>query len=188
MICHRCGMIFKEGSRFCPGCGLELSGSARPGGASPSGQSVIEPPPIPAPVHYAGFWRRVAAYLVDRFLLGAINLSLCLLYVFLAGIQWEGDGFRVVSLASALFGFLLKWLYFTLAESSSMQATLGKALIGIKVADEQGRRISLARANGRYWAKILSALTFGIGFLMAGFTRRKQALHDLLARTLVVCG
>ena len=51
-----------------------------------------------------------------------------------------------------------------------------------------GRRISILKANARYWAKILSVLTLGVGFLMAGFTRRKQALHDFVAGTLVVRG
>jgi len=181
-------MIFQEECRVCPRCGLELPGSASPGTHDRPVSSTIEEQPLPVSLCYAGFWRRVVAYLVDRFLLGAVNLALCLFYIFMSGIDWQGDGLRIVSLTSALFGFLLKWLYFTVAESSSMQATLGKALIGIKVTDEQGSRISLGRANGRYWAKILSALTFGIGFIMAGFTQRKQALHDLLARTLVVCG
>lgn len=188
MICHRCGKIFSEGYRFCPGCGLELSGSATPAVQGRESAVSSREPLVSASVLYAGFWRRAAALLVDRFLLGLVNLSLCIFYLLLAGIDWQGDEIRTLSLASALFGFLLKWLYFTLMESSTMQATLGKALIGIRVTDEQGRRISLAKANGRYWAKILSVLTFGVGYLMAGFTRRKQALHDLVARTLVVRG
>ncbi len=102
--------------------------------------------------------------------------------------SWNSEDLRTLSLASAVFGFLLKWLYFTLLESSVLQATLGKTFIGIRVTDEQGRRISILKANARYWAKILSVLTLGVGFLMAGFTRRKQALHDFVAGTLVVRG
>lgn len=100
--------------------------------------------------------------------------------------DWNDEAFRTLSLTSAVFGFLLKWLYFTLLESSASQATLGKAVIGIRVTDMQGRRISLLKANARYWAKILSAITLGFGYLMAGFTKRKQALHDMVAGTLVV--
>ncbi|MRR55207.1 MAG: hypothetical protein EG822_11990 [Deltaproteobacteria bacterium] len=188
MICHRCGKLFPEGYRFCPGCGLESTGSAKPAGQGR---------PLPAPhlpagtssaVLYAGFWRRVVACLIDRLLLGLVNLFLCLFYILLSGIDWNGEELRTVSLTSAVFGFLLRWLYCTLLESSASQATIGKALIGIKVSDEQGRRISLLRANARYWAKILSTFTLGFGYLMAGFTRRKQALHDLVAGTLVVRG
>jgi len=189
MICHRCGKIFQEGYQFCPGCGLELSAAA----TSVPHVSQTPAPPFPqaeppAPVVYAGFWLRVVAYLIDRFLIGFVNLALSITYFFLSGMSWNSDELRTLSLTSALFGFLLKWLYFTLLESSGSQATFGKALIGIKVSDEQGRRISLLRANARYWAKILSTLTLGFGYLMAGFTRRKQALHDFVAGTLVVRG
>jgi len=175
-------------AQFCPGCGLELGGTAQQGinvqpTSSPSSQAGS-----PVPVAYAGFWRRVVAFLVDRFLLGLVNAALCLFYFFLSGMDWRGEELRTLTLASAVFGFLLKWLYCTVLESSASQATFGKALIGIRVTDEQGRRISLLKANARYWAKILSTLTFGFGYLMAGFTRRKQALHDLVAGTLVVRG
>jgi uncharacterized RDD family membrane protein YckC len=84
-----------------------------------------------------------------------------------------------------LVGLVLAWLYFTLAEAL-WQGTVGKLLLGIKVTGEDGRRISWWRANARYWAKLLSFLILGVGFLMAAFTDRKQALHDIVARTLVV--
>jgi len=188
MICHRCGNIFQEGYQFCPGCGLELSGSATPADQA----RPIPAPPLPAslssPALYAGFWRRVAAFLIDRFLLGFVNVFLCLFYIFLSGMDWNGEELRTLSLTSAVFGFLLRWLYCTLLESSASQATFGKAIIGIRVTDEQGCRISFLKANARYWAKLLSVLTFGFGYLMVGFTKRKQALHDLVAGTLVVRG
>jgi uncharacterized RDD family membrane protein YckC len=188
MICHRCGKFFPEGYQFCPGCGLELTGAT-----GPSAQALPKPvtslqEDVPVPVLYAGFWRRVMAFLVDRFLLGFVNIALCTCYFFLSGMTWNSDELRMLSLTSGVFGFLLRWLYYTVLESSASQATLGKTLIGIKVSDEQGRRISLLRANARYWAKILSTLTLGFGYLMAGFTKRKQALHDFVAGTLVVRG
>ncbi|MDD2337862.1 MAG: RDD family protein [Geobacteraceae bacterium] len=145
-------------------------------------------PGSPPPVLYAGFWRRFVAFLIDRFLLGFVNVFLCIFYFFLSGMNWNSEELLTLSLTSVVFGFLLKWLYFTLLESSVFQATLGKTFIGIRVTDEQGRRISILKANARYWAKILSVLTLGVGFLMAGFTRRKQALHDFVAGTLVVLG
>ncbi|MEP7105823.1 MAG: RDD family protein, partial [Chloroflexota bacterium] len=83
------------------------------------------------------------------------------------------------------FGVILAWLYFTLAETL-WQGTVGKLLVGIKVTDEGGGPISWWRANARYWAKILSMLMLGVGFLMVAFTDRRQGLHDILARTLVV--
>lgn len=80
----------------------------------------------------------------------------------------------------------LNWLYYTLQESSGAQATLGKRALGIKVVDENGEKIGFGRATGRYFAKIPSSLILGVGFLMAGFTQRKQGLHDMMAGTLVV--
>jgi len=88
-----------------------------------------------------------------------------------------------------VFGFVISvagsWLYEALMESSSRQATLGKMIFGMKVTDLSGNRISFARATGRYFAKWLSGLTLLIGYIIAGFTERKQALHDMLAGTLV---
>jgi uncharacterized RDD family membrane protein YckC len=83
---------------------------------------------------------------------------------------------------------VISWLYYALMESSAKQATLGKMAIGIVVTDLDGHRISFGRATGRYFGKILSGLILGIGFLMAAFTEKKQALHDILASTLVVKG
>jgi uncharacterized RDD family membrane protein YckC len=71
-------------------------------------------------------------------------------------------------------------------ESSYLQATLGKMAIGIVVTDLEGKRISFARATGRHFAKIISGFILFIGYIMAGFTQKKQALHDLIADCLVV--
>jgi len=77
------------------------------------------------------------------------------------------------------------WVYFAVLESSPWRATLGKKALGLSVVDLAGNRISFPRASGRFFAKIISSMTFLIGFLMAGFTARKQALHDMLAGCLV---
>jgi uncharacterized RDD family membrane protein YckC len=81
---------------------------------------------------------------------------------------------------------VLNWLYYALLESSAWQATLGKKALGLEVTDMEGRRISFGRATGRFFAKIISALILWIGFIMAGFTEKKQALHDMIAGTLVI--
>jgi len=77
------------------------------------------------------------------------------------------------------------WLYEAFMLSSPYQATLGKMIFGMKVTDLNGNRISFARATGRHFAKWLSTLILWIGFIMVGFTDRKQGLHDMLAGTLV---
>ena len=78
------------------------------------------------------------------------------------------------------------WLYFALMESSEMQATVGKMALGLYVTDLEGRRVSFGKATARFFGKILSTMTLGIGYIMAGFTVRKQALHDLIAGCLVL--
>ncbi len=104
------------------------------------------------------------------------------------------DETQAIGLMGAFFGAAMVlylvliveiWLYFALMESSKFQGTVGKIAIGIIVTDMEGNRISFARAKGRYFGKILSSLIFMIGFIMAGFTEKKQALHDMLAGTLV---
>jgi uncharacterized RDD family membrane protein YckC len=89
-------------------------------------------------------------------------------------------------LAIRLLALMLSWIYYASMESSTWQATLGKKILGLKVTDLAGNRISFARASGRFFGKILSGMILGIGFLMAGFTARKQTLHDILAGCLVL--
>jgi uncharacterized RDD family membrane protein YckC len=80
-----------------------------------------------------------------------------------------------------------KWLYFAYLESGEKQATWGKQALGIYVTDLAGQRVTFGRATGRFFAKIVSGLIpLGIGFVMAGFTERRQALHDMIASTLVL--
>jgi len=81
---------------------------------------------------------------------------------------------------------VVPWLYWALMESSSHQATLGKMALGLNVTDLKGERLSFGRATGRYFGKFVSELILYIGFMMAGWTAKKQALHDIMAGTLVV--
>jgi uncharacterized RDD family membrane protein YckC len=130
---------------------------------------------------YAGFWRRVAAFIIDGLLLSAVTVPLSL------AIGGE-DAYTAGSTTASSISTAISWLYYALMESSARQATLGKMALGIIVTDLEGRRIGFGKATGRYFAKILSALIIGIGFLMVAFTEKKQGLHDMLAGTLVVKG
>ena len=131
---------------------------------------------------YAGFWRRFAAWILDGLLLSLVTLPFTL--------QFGGDAAAEAARASATgtISTVVGWLYYALMESSAKQATVGKMALGIIVTDLEGRRLGFGRATGRYFAKILSALILGIGFLMVAFTERKQGLHDMVASTLVVKG
>lgn len=130
---------------------------------------------------YAGFWRRFAAFIIDGLLLSAVSVPLTL------GIGGD-DPYGAAGSGANSISTVIGWLYYALMESSSKQGTLGKMALGIVVTDLDGRRIGFGKATGRYFAKILSALIIGIGFLMIAFTERKQGLHDILAGALVVKG
>jgi len=90
----------------------------------------------------------------------------------------------IVSVLWLLAAAIIPWLYTALQECSASQATLGKRLLNLKVTDLDGRRISFARASGRFFGSLIPS--FGIGYCMALFTRRKQALHDIMAGCLVI--
>ena len=155
-------------------------------------------PPLPAgdaDIAYAGFWRRCGALIIDQLVLGTGFYATIFVIVAAATVAgaWEGVSRDHVPawVFIAYFGLILGYyvaaaLYYGLQESSAHQATLGKRALGIKVADAQGRRLTRSHALGRWFAAALSYLTCYIGFLLAAFTERKQALHDMVAGTQVV--
>jgi uncharacterized RDD family membrane protein YckC len=134
----------------------------------------------------AGFWRRCAAYTIDYFVTFVASYVVGLVAGFGLGASQGMSGVIAAPMVGGLLGLIVGWLYFALQESSAAQATLGKRALGIKVTDANGRRIGFGRATGRFFGKILSGLVFAVGFMLAGWTERKQALHDFLAGTLVV--
>jgi uncharacterized RDD family membrane protein YckC len=157
---------------------------------------------ISSPV-YAGFWLRFVAYLIDSLILGIFVVVLFIPFFFLIGgaalietlprhrvdrLEPEQMGaFLTMVFLFAAIGILVKWLYFAYLESGEKQGTWGKQTLGIYVTDLEGNRISFGRASGRFFAKIVSGLIpFGLGYIMAGFTERKQALHDMIASCLVL--
>ena len=122
--------------------------------------------------NYAGFWKRFAAYLIDGIIL-AIPYFVILLVTKSA-------------VSAYVVGLIIDLLYFAGFESSERQATPGKMALGIYVTDIEGNRISFGRAVLRYIGKLVSGIILGIGYIMAAFTARKQALHDMIANTLVL--
>lgn len=149
---------------------------------------------------YAGFWKRFAAYLIDSIVISIVAMIIILPFFIVMGFgiamtAMSEDSEQVIpavigAVVAYLFIILLaivgQWLYFALMESSKHQGTLGKMALSIKVTDLAGNRLSFGRATGRYFAKIISGMTMGIGYLIAGFTEKKQALHDMIAGCLVV--
>jgi uncharacterized RDD family membrane protein YckC len=145
-------------------------------------------------VEYAGFWSRVAASLIDGLVLFIATLPINFLFGYGLLPQrpqqhnffGEGSPENWTYLEYTTLTAIISWLYFSLMESSRRQATPGKMALGILVTDEFGNRITFGRATGRFFSKVISYITLTIGFMMAGWTRKKQALHDIMARTLVV--
>jgi len=141
------------------------------------------------PPVYGGFWRRFVAAVIDSIVIAIPNWVI--MAVFMGGTAvaiGEDNPFAMLAAMSTsmTITFVLNTLYYSLMESSSWQATLGKRAMDLKVTDEQGQRISLGRALGRTLSKYLSSLILLIGYIMAAFSSRKQALHDKIASTLVV--
>ncbi len=159
-------------------------------GGTPSPPPLMRAPAFPAAdaradIAYAGFWRRYLALMLDGIILG-LPLMLLFWLALVSAAQLSSDD------TSPLMGlfYLAYWvaapLYYALQESSAAQATLGKRALGIKVTDLEGRRLTFGNALGRWFAALLSYVTLYVGFLMAAFTTRRQALHDMVAGTLVV--
>ena len=194
MFCSRCGSEVEEGVRYCGACGQEVG-------------SPVSPPQIPAsapvstPQRYAGFWLRFVAHLIDHIVVGIPFFLIVMVPIFLFGglhllarrsAAGPPDPAFVAAVllrfffAIALF-VLAQWLYFAGMESSARQATFGKAAMSLRVTGLTGQHLTFGHATGRFFAKIITGLIpLGIGYFMAGFTEKKQALHDMIAGTLVL--
>jgi uncharacterized RDD family membrane protein YckC len=175
------------------GVGATVSASS-PGFASPNLTSPYSAPVAPyqvVGVGYGGFWIRVVAAIIDGIILRLVVAPVGMMFgaAGFAGGMMTGFPHRGMALlgggVTIILMFFGGWLYEAFMESSSYQGTIGKMIFGMKVTDLNGNRISFERATGRHFAKILSAMILCIGYIMVGFSDRKQGLHDLLAGTLV---
>ena len=152
-------------------------------------------------VRYAGFWLRFVAYIIDDLILGFVSFIVSL--PFIGGIVFSALGMSecsefndstflgIAGIVGSVFALILVniaagWLYYSLMESSKTQATLGKMALSLKVTDLEGNKISFGRATGRYFGKIISGMILMIGYILAGITEKKQALHDMMAGCLVI--
>ena len=163
MFCPNCGKQNDDVAKYCQACGLAFQA------ASPARTVAASTATVTAGT-YAGFWVRFVAFVIDACIIALAG-----------GIAAAGT--MGVGVVVSFFG---PWLYEAFMLSSEWQATVGKRAMSIVVTDMDGQPISFARATGRHFAKYLSGLLLGIGFIMAAFTAKKQALHDFIAETLVV--
>lgn len=153
---------------------------------------------------YAGFWMRFVAFIIDYFVIQLAQSFLIIPLLAVFGLSFATFDINeitrlaeedllvlitaIVSMISsiALLSFLINLLYYSLMESSKHQATVGKMALGLKVTDMQGNRLDFTKAMIRQLGKIISGFILMIGYIMAGLTEKKQALHDMIASTLVV--
>jgi uncharacterized RDD family membrane protein YckC len=205
MICSSCGATVADGTAFCGSCGRPVVGYAV--GQSPSAAPMVSQAAPMAGVStaganvYAGFWLRFVAAIIDGLVLG-IPLGIIAFLLIASAIPLlthTQDPMTVIMTILPRILFLVviylvaSWLYWGLMESSSWQATLGKKALGLRVTDLAGSRPTFGRASGRFFAgrgisfvPSIGGLYFLIDCIMAGFTERKQALHDMIASCLVV--
>jgi uncharacterized RDD family membrane protein YckC len=209
-FCSSCGQPV---AGYAAGQPAEVAGEAP--GALPGASAVYAPPaarawqaPAPQPgVAYAGFWLRLVAAIIDGLI---ISIPLAPVYIFvfigffkntqdLQNLQDPTMVWTILGPKMFLFFILgivaviVNWIYHALFESSTWQGTPGKKALGLIVTDLEGRRISFPRASGRFFAgrgatiiPSLGGLYYLIDCICIGFTDRKQALHDMIANTLVL--
>ena len=203
MFCSGCGHSVPDGAAFCSRCGRPTLVATAPGAADVTAAAV--PPRSDVAVApglvYAGFWLRFVAYIIDGVVV-SVFAGILIVILFLAthfgsvlrnlpnnanpDAIWQATFIEafVILFVSALIGV---WLYYACMESSRYRGTLGKMALGIIVTNMQVRPISFGRASGRFFAKIITGLIpLCIGYIMAGFTAKKQALHDMIASCLVM--
>ncbi|MBI1797944.1 MAG: RDD family protein [Candidatus Eisenbacteria bacterium] len=192
MYCWQCGAEAATGASFCSRCGAALrNAAAAVAGAfatdAMTATALRAVAAIPATAQtatrYAGFWRRLAACLVDSLLFaivsGLVNVVMGVSVVdpdYTEGRTWKALAINTV----------IAWIYSAAFESSRAQGTLGQQALGIAVTDLAGGRISFARATGRHFGQLVSALLLFVGYVMIAFTEKKQALHDMMAGCLLV--
>jgi len=161
----------------------------------------LPPGPAPGPAvvkqeAYSRFLPRLAAFLLDSLIVFYLPmLVLGPLFAFLLptpmfmndmGVEPPKIYYVLVAQVPQILLSIVSVAYFVGFESSAKQATWGKQIVGLRVEGIRGERISVGKALGRYVSKGLSYLTFGLVFFMPLFTKRRQAMHDLMAATVVV--
>jgi uncharacterized RDD family membrane protein YckC len=140
---------------------------------------------------YGGFWIRLAARVVDGILLNVVFLVVRLPFgiaMFTPGLGRDPGALAAFVSTTLVFTFMsaVATACYEIFMIGLRGATIGKMIFGLKVIRADGSPVSLGLATGRYFAQWISAITFGIGYIMAGFDDQKRALHDRICETRVI--
>ena len=200
MFCPKCGKETDASGKFCQWCGADIESVAAR--VAPAAAEEDDGPDVGI---YAGLGRRFVAFIIDVVLVLILGLVAVAGLGLFRGLQnayfyavqhipaeeltVEGTTGALVGSILAAYGLLLvivPWLYFAGFESSRSQATPGKVLMSLVVTDLQGQKPTFARTTLRFAGKFISTLIIFIGFLMIGFTKKRQGLHDKIAGCLVL--
>ncbi len=195
-VCSTCGNVRLPYGRFCLFCG-DLLPESDPQGLVSSQPDKVLAPPTPtdlAQPQFAGFWLRVWAGAIDVALEagGALLLTFAIDLVLRRWGRALGISPFVSKVATGMAFILIlsvgAWLYSAFLESSCWRATVGKRILGLQVVTADGDKVSFGQATIRHFMKFLSLFFLTIGFMMAGWTNRRQALHDMPSDCLVIRG
>jgi uncharacterized RDD family membrane protein YckC len=194
-VCSTCGNVRLPDGRFCLFCGDLLSPESGPKGVvspQPAKSILSSEPTEAAPPDYAGFWLRAWAGAIDLALEagGALVLTFAIDFVLRRFGRLLGISPFVSKVATGMAFILIlavgSWLYSAFTESSSWRATVGKRILGLQVVTADGDQVGFGQATVRHFMKFLSLFFLTIGFMMAGWTKRRQALHDIPSDCLVI--
>jgi len=193
-VCASCGSARQAYGRYCLFCGDVLSEPTvkvlvSSQAAKPLDRSDISPP---AAVEYASVWRRFWAGTIDVLLeaTGALIVTFAIDFAFSRVGRMLGyePWMSKVATGMAYIGVLTigAWLYCAFSESSPRRATIGKRIMGLQVVTANGGKVSFGQATVRHFMKFLSLFSAGFGFIMAIWTKRRQALHDIPCECFVI--
>lgn len=191
VFCNQCGQATETDAAFCCHCGqAQVITTSAP---------VLTRPLSPdtfvcgaGTFQHARFGIRLAAAIIDGVLRWSLLYPLGFWLRSAIGLAGAGVGmpWRGISAVNRMsvfaLGVLVGWMYAAFFESSVWQATIGKKLVGLRVTDLEGNRISPGRATARYLSKYLSMLGLGFGYLNIIWSPRAQGWHDEIAKTLVL--
>lgn len=193
-VCSSCGNPALPDGKFCLFCGDVLAESPEKAStiADPSKPKSEYEAATPEPPEYAGFWLRVWAGAIDVTLEALAALAITIIVGFAMKIMGGHWGLSpittsyVTGIAFILVLTIGAWLYCAFSESSDHRATLGKRIVGLQVVTASGDRVTFGQATVRHFMKFLSLFTAAVGFMMAGWTKRRQALHDMPSDCVVI--